>query len=251
MRISFGTLLLAGCLSTAAGIRAEAHPDWKAWSGMTPEQQKRFEAANKNKAAKEKPWREKEKQSIENLRNQVEAKAGEDAVKAAFADVRLASKSIREAENGFSDTLAAFLTTTEQAKWLLKNHPPRNAAPASGKPPNVPEDSAHKQADRQAAEAWRQSFALTPDQKKQFDAAQKAKSETMKRLQAEKESALEQLDQKVEAKAPDADIQAPLESARRALAAIPAAEDAYWDGLAGFLAPTQQAKLFLKGKPKK
>ena len=118
-------------------------------------------------------------------------------------------------------------------------------------PPKAPKDSVQKQADKAAADAWKQTFALTPEQKTKFDAANKSKGQTMKALQDAKESALEQLSRKVDAKAADPEVKSALDAARRALAAIPSAENAFWDGLAGFLSPTQQAKLFLKGKPKK
>lgn len=261
---SYGKILSAVFLFGTMAVWADAHADWKAYFGLNPDQQKKFDQANKDKTAKVKPLRDREQPAIENLRNLVDAKAGDDQVRSAFSDVRLTGKSIQDAEEQFLDALTAFLTPTQEAKLLLKNHAPKNGPgaqplagqPLAGQPPAVqppkpPEDSAQKALEKQAAEAWKQSFALTPDQKKQFDAANKAKGQTMKQLQADKETALEQLSQKVEAKAADSDIKGSLDNARHALAAIPAAENSYWEGLAGFLNPTQQAKLYLKGKPKK
>ncbi|GEM_PF-3585391 len=255
---SYGKILLAGLLFGATGGWADAHADWKTYFGLNADQQKKFDQANKDKAAKVKPQRDKEQPSIENLRQLVDAKASDGQISSAFSDMRLTGKSIQESEEQFLDAVSAFLTPTQEAKLLLKNHPPKNAAtaqPPAVQPPKPPEDSAlnvaKKAEDKLAAEAWKQSFALAPDQKKQFDAANKAKGQAMKQLQADKETALEQLSQKVDAKAADADVKSSLDNARHALAAIPTAENAYWDGLAGFLSPTQQAKLYLKGKPKK
>lgn len=248
---SLSALSLSFLMILAARGRADTPSDWKAYFGLDTAQQKRFAQAEKARAAQVKPQRDQEKQRIENLKQQVESKASDAQIGPAFAEIRAGRKTIQAADEAFLDAIAAFLTPTQQAKWILKNHKPKNgpgSEPTAVKPPPPPQDSAQKQAAKAAAEAWKQSFALTPDQKQKFDAANKSKNETMKGLQAAKETALEQLSARVEAKAPDADMQNAVTSARHALSAIPAAEDAYWDGLAAFLTPTQQAKLFLKGK---
>jgi len=242
--------ILSLTLLMLLAARARANPtdspaDWKAYFGLDTAQQKRFAQAEKARAAQVKPVRDQEKPRIESLKQQVESKASDAQIGPAFAEIRAGRKTVQAADKAFLDAIAAFLTPTQQAKWILKNHKPKSGP--AGEPP-APQDSAQKQAAKAAAEAWKLSFALTPDQKRNFDAANKSKNGTMKELQAAKESALEQLSTKVEAKAPDADMQNAVGTARRALAAIPAAEDAYWDGLAAFLSPTQQAKLFLKGK---
>jgi hypothetical protein len=250
---SLSILSLTLLMLLAARVRAnptDSPADWKAYFGLDTAQQKRFAQAEKARAAQVKPVRDQEKPRIESLKQQVESKASDAQIGPAFAEIRAGRKTIKAADEAFLDAIAAFLTPTQQAKWILKNHKPKNAAgePPAVKPPPPPQDSAQKQAAKAASEAWKQAFALTPDQKQKFDAANKSKNETMKGLQAAKESALEQLSARVEAKAPDADMQSAVGTARRALAAIPVAEDAYWDGLAAFLSPTQQAKLFLKGK---
>jgi hypothetical protein len=247
---SLSVLSLAFLMILAARVRAnptDSPSDWKAYFGLDSAQRNSFSQAEKARAAQEKPLRDQEKQRVESLKRLVESKASDAQIGPAFAEIRAGKKTIQAADETFLDAIAAFLTPTQQAKWILKNHKPKSGP---GEPPNAkpPQDSAQKQAAKAAAEAWKQSFALTPDQKQKFDAANKSKHETMKGLQAAKESALEQLNARVEAKAPDADMQNAVSSARHALAALPAAEDAYWDDLAAFLTPTQQAKLFLKGK---
>jgi hypothetical protein len=231
--------------------RAQAPSDWKAWFGLDSAQQKRFAQAEKDRAAKVKPLRDQEKPLVESLKQQVAANAPDAQIGQTFGQIRAGKKGIQAADEAFLDALSAFLTPVQQAKWILKNHKPQQgpgSQPPAPKPVPPPQDSAQKQAAKAAAEAWKQSFALTPAQKPRFDAASKSRNETLKGLRAAQESALEQLSAKLEAKAPDADLQGAVDAARRALAAIPAAEDAYWDTLAGFLTPTQQAKLFLKGK---
>lgn len=248
MSKSISLLSLALLTLCIARGRADSPAEWKAYFGLDSSQQKRFAQAEKDRAAQVKPARDQEKARIESLKGLVASKAPDAQIGPAFAEIRAGKKTIQTAEESFLDALAAFLTPTQQAKWILKGHKPKSgpgSEPPAAKPP---QDSAQKQAAKAAAEAWKQSFALTPDQKQKFDAANKSKNETMKGLQAAKETALEQLSAKVEAKAPDADMKSAVDAARRSLAAIPAAEDAYWDGLAGFLTPTQQAKLFLKGK---
>jgi len=237
--------LLTLCIARG---RADSPAEWKAYFGLDSSQQKRFAQAEKDRAAQVKPARDQEKARIESLKGLVASKAPDAQIGPAFAEIRAGKKTIQTAEESFLDALAAFLTPTQQAKWILKGHKPKSgpgSEPPAAKPP---QDSAQKQAAKAAAEAWKLSFALTPDQKQKFDAANKSKNETMKGLQAAKEAALEQLSAKLEAKATDSDMKNAVDAARRSLAAIPAAEDAYWDGLAGFLTPTQQAKLFLKGK---
>lgn len=254
MTKSLSILSLALLAIWAAPCRALAPADWKAYFGLDTAQQKRFAAAEKERAAKAKPLRDQEKSLTENLKQQVESKAPDAQIGQTFGQIRGGKKGIQAADEAFLDAIAGFLTPTQQAKWILKNHKPKSgpgSEPAAPKPPQSPkppEDPAKKAADKAAAEAWKQSFALTPDQKAKFDAANKAKGETMKGLQAAKESALEQLGAKVEAKAPDAEVKPAVDAARRALAAIPAQEDSYWDTLGGFLTPTQQAKLYLKNK---
>lgn len=251
MSKSVSALSLAVLMLCAARGRADTPSDWKAYFGLDTAQQKRFAQAEKERAAQVKPVREQEKPRIESLKRLVASKAPDAQIGPAFSEIRAGRKTIQTADEAFLDAIAAFLTPTQQAKWILKNHKPKSGPgsdPAAAKPPQAPPDSAQKQAAKAAAEAWKESFALTPDQKQKFDAANKSKNEAMKGLQAAKETALEQLSAKVDAKAPDADMKGAVDAARRALAAIPAAEEAYWDGLAGFLTPTQQAKLFLKGK---
>jgi hypothetical protein len=251
MSKSLSVLSLALLSLGIARGRADSPAEWKTYFGLDSSQQKRFSQAEKDRAAQVKPVRDQEKARIESLKGLVASKASDAQIGPAYAEIRAGKKTIQTAEESFLDALVAFLTPTQQAKWILKGHKPKSGPggePPAAKPPQPPLDSAQKQAAKAAAEAWKQSFALTPDQKQKFDAANKSKNETMQGLQAAKETALEQLSAKVEAKAPDADMKIAVEAARHSLAAIPAAEDAYWDGLAGFLTPTQEAKLFLKGK---
>ncbi len=247
-------ILVSGLLIMAVNGNADANVDWKNYFGLAPTQQKQFDQANKDKAATVKTLREKEQPLIESLRQQVDAKGSDAQISSAFSEVRNNGKSIQEAQEQFLNTVSTFLTPTQEAKLLLKNYKPKSA----GTPPSPPvqhikppEDSAKRQASKVTAEEWKQYFALTPDQKKQLDAANKSKNQTMKELQAEKETALHQLSQKIDANVTDAEVKVGLDAVRHALIAIPNAENTYWDGLASILTPTQEAKLFLKGKPKK
>ena len=246
-----GVGILIGALVAAATAAMPAGTDWKKYFGLTADQKPKFDQANKDKSDKVKTLKDQQDKATETLRGQVDAKASDDQIKGAFAQVRSASQAIHAAEDGFWTQVAAIITPTQQAKLLLKSHPPKNgqsSPPKPATPAPVPAPTAGTPGSTPAQD-WKTYFALTPAQKKPFEDANKAKGQTMKQEHEDAEKALEALSQKVDAQASDADIAPAFAAARQALEAPAKTEDGFWDTVAGILTPTQEAKLYLKGKP--
>jgi Spy/CpxP family protein refolding chaperone len=59
------------------------------------------------------------KEGVKTLSEQVEKKADDAALKATLADLRSSRKAMAEATDRFHDSLASFLTPTQQAKLAL------------------------------------------------------------------------------------------------------------------------------------
>ncbi len=241
----------------AAAVPASAltGATWKKYFGLTPEQKPAFDQANKDKAEKVKALKAQEEGGIQDLRGQVDAKASDDQIKGTFSRLRAATQAIHAAEDGFWSQAARILTPTQQAKLLLKSHPPKNPPglasrpAASGTPSPIPGDSAVSASGKTPAQEWKVYFALTPTQKQPFDDANQTKRQSLKQEHEDAEKAIEELSRKVGAQASDAEIAPAFAAARRALAAPVRTEEIFWDEVAGILTPTQQAKLYLKGKP--
>jgi Spy/CpxP family protein refolding chaperone len=246
--------LSALCILTISfSLFAKEQPtDQKAALNLSKEQHQKLDSANKAKASTVKSLRDQEESSIDQVRQKVDAMAPDAEIVTVFTEVKSAMKSLQSTENAYWETLTMFLTPTQQAKIFLKSHPPKNPVPPAATPAPAPKPGAAPQQQYgNPPQDWKPYFGLTKDQQQKFDAANKTKSTALKPLHESQDAAIDALRQKVDAGAPDSDIAAAFSSVKAILKAIQDDETAYWDGLAGFLTPTQQAKLFLKGKPKK
>ena len=217
------------------------------------EQRHKLDSVNGTKSSNVKSLREKEDASVEQLRQKVDAKASDADIAAVFSTVRSYTKSIQAAEDGYWDSLAVFLSPSQQAGLFLKNHPPKNALPpaaGAASPPSSPTSKPPQQYGNPPQD-WKAYFGLTKDQQGKFDTANKAKAAALKTLRETQDGAIEALRQKVNSNASENDIAAAFTTVKTDMKAIQNAENSYWDTLSGFLSPTQQAKLFLKSRPKK
>jgi len=244
--------LVCGIAVVSIVFGAQSTNDWKTYFGATKEQQQKLDTANKAKSTTAKALRDQEDATIEQLRQKVEANAPDADLTTIFNTVKSTTKSIQKAENDFWDTIEGFLSPTQVAKLFLKSHPPKNqtastAAPANTAKPQTP--SVVKPAT--PAQDWKSYFAATKEQQQKLDTVNKTKNEKVKSLREQKDNQIEQLRQKVDAAAPDNDIQTAFAAVRSSDKAIQDAENGYWDTVAGFLTQTEQAKLFLRGHPKK
>jgi hypothetical protein len=97
--------------------------DWKAYIALAPDQQDKLNAANKAKGTTLNPLRTNRDNDIETLRSNVNAHSSDTDILAAFSAVKSDIKAVSDAENGFWDTVAAFLSPLQVAKLFLKGHP--------------------------------------------------------------------------------------------------------------------------------
>jgi hypothetical protein len=239
-------------LSIALSVMAQKQPvNFKPAFDLSKEQRRKLDSANKIKSSAVRSLRDQENASIDLLRQKIDAKAPDAEITPVFATIRSDMKSQQEAESSYWETLAGFLTPMQQAKLFLKNHPPKNVSPPPAQAPKPATAPQPPQLFGNPPQDWKMYFGLAKEQQAKFDAANKAKSTTLKPLRENQDGAIEALRQKVDANAPDPDIAATFNSVKADILAIQGTENAYWDTLSGFLTPTQQAKLFLKGKPKK
>lgn len=218
--------------------------------GMTKAMRERLNAVNKNKSANVKSLRDAQNTAIEDLRSKVDANAADADIAAVFSGIKAGMKSIRDAEIGYWDSLAVFLTPTQIAKIFLRSHPPKNstAAPApAAKPQPAPQATPPAMSEKD----WKAYTALTKDQEDKLNAANKERGTNLASLKNTRDNDIENLRSRVNANASDADVQAAFSSVKSDLAAIMDADDGRWDTVAAFLSPLQTAKLFLKGHPKK
>ena len=95
------------------------------------------------------------------------------------------------------------------------------------------------------AEMMKKRLELTDEQAAKFGAAMKAHGEAMKPLWGQVKEAMKKLGGQLKAKAPDAEIQASLDSLKAARKAIADEEEKFRDSLASFLTPTQRAKMLM------
>jgi len=112
-----------GIIAVSLVFASPTSADWKAYFGATKEQQQKLEAANKAKNESIKPLRQQKDDQIELLRQKVNATASDNDIQTAFRAVRSSEKAIQDAENGYWDTVAGFLTPMQQAKLFLRGHP--------------------------------------------------------------------------------------------------------------------------------
>ena len=97
--------------------------EWKAYIALAPDQQDKLNAANKAKGTTLNPLRTNRDNDIETLRSNVNAHSSDTDILAAFSAVKSDIKAVSDAENGFWDTVAAFLSPLQVAKLFLKGHP--------------------------------------------------------------------------------------------------------------------------------
>jgi len=97
--------------------------DWKVYIAVTPDQQDKLNATNKAKGSALNPLRTNRDNDIETLRTKVNAHAADADIQAAFSTVRSDLKAISDVENGFWDSVAAYLSSLQVAKLFLKGHP--------------------------------------------------------------------------------------------------------------------------------
>jgi hypothetical protein len=97
--------------------------DWKAYIALARDQQDKLNAANKTKGTTLGPLRTNRDNDIETLRSKVNSHSSDADLLAAFSTVKADIKAISDAENGFWDTIAAFLSQTQIAKLFLKGRP--------------------------------------------------------------------------------------------------------------------------------
>jgi hypothetical protein len=109
--------------AAAQSANVMSEKDWKAYIALTPDQHDKLNAANKAKGTTLNPLRTNRDNDIETLRSKVNAHSPDADIQAAFSAVKSDIKAISDAENGFWDTVAAFLSPLQVAKLFLKGHP--------------------------------------------------------------------------------------------------------------------------------
>jgi Spy/CpxP family protein refolding chaperone len=109
--------------ATANPANVMSEKDWKAYIALTPNQQDKLNAANKTKGTTLGSLRTTRDNDIETLRSKMNAHSPDTDIQAAFSTVKSDIKAISDGENGFWDTVAAFLSQTQVAKLFLKGHP--------------------------------------------------------------------------------------------------------------------------------
>jgi len=94
-------------------------------------------------------------------------------------------------------------------------------------------------------EKMKEKLGLTDDQAAKLKDAMKAHGEAMKPLHEKMHGLLKKLHEQVEEKASDADLKATLDELKAQRKTVMAEEETFHGTLAGFLTPTQQAKMVL------
>ena len=109
--------------ATAQSTNVMSEKDWKVYIALTLDQQDKLNAANKAKGTTLNPLRTTRDNDIETLRSKVNAHSSDADIQSAFSTVKSDITAISDAENGFWDTVAAFLSPLQVAKLFLKGHP--------------------------------------------------------------------------------------------------------------------------------
>jgi Spy/CpxP family protein refolding chaperone len=87
--------------------------------GLTDEQAAKFKDAMKAHQDAMKPLGEQMKAGIKTLRDQVKAKAADADIKATLESLKAARQAMSAEQEKFHESLASFLTPTQQAKMVL------------------------------------------------------------------------------------------------------------------------------------
>jgi hypothetical protein len=93
---------------------------WKTFFAVTKDQQQQLDNANKSKSATVKPLRENQDATIEQLRQKVDANASETDIKGIMGTIVSNMKTLQDAEIGYWDTVAGFLSQIQTAKLFLR-----------------------------------------------------------------------------------------------------------------------------------
>ena len=93
---------------------------WKTFFNITKDQQQQLDNANKSKSAAVKTLRENQDATIEQLRQKVDANASESDIKGIMGTIISNMKALQDAEIGYWDIVAGFLTQTQTAKLFLR-----------------------------------------------------------------------------------------------------------------------------------
>lgn len=225
-------------LALSAAACAFAGPTWYQSLGLTKDQGRQLRGSNRAKSATlRQAYRDKEG-NTEYLAKQVLSGAGDTALQPVLVRVLSSLQAMEKADDDYWKNLQSFLSPGQVAKIYLKFHPhvPPVAAPAR------PRDGVN----------WVSYIALTPAQIKQLKSTNSQWMGQMKGRVSERTATYQQLENAVQAGAPDSEIQPVLKAL---LAAVrekhQADQDYYGKDLPGFLNPTQVAKLYLHRRPPK
>lgn len=99
--------------------------------------------------------------------------------------------------------------------------------------------------------AWDQYLGLNPSQKAQLKDVNQKRKQPMEIVRQDKDDATQTMVTQVKANAGDNALQATLKQVLDDIQVIDKADEDYWAAISGFLAPTQVAKIYLKGHPPK
>jgi Spy/CpxP family protein refolding chaperone len=106
---------------------------WKQKLGLSDDQAAKLESAMKAHRAVMQPLREQQRVTLKTLGEQIKSNAGDSAVQATLDQLKALEKSVQVESEKFHQTLASFLTPTQQGKMLvgmmmhMGHHPPMGA----------------------------------------------------------------------------------------------------------------------------
>jgi Spy/CpxP family protein refolding chaperone len=231
----------------SAPLLAGANPSYadKAWDqylGLNPQQHQQLKAAEESRKKIVDPAKLDRDSATQSLTGLVLGNSGDSAVQPVLNQVLSDIQTIDNAEDTFWQAIPGFLTPTQVAKIYLRNHPPKN--PAMNPPP--PSNPNPHPGPRQPRPDWNAYFGLNPQTEGQLKAADNAKNVSLKGGREEKEAAVEQLQQLVQAGAADSAVQPTLATLFKDIQTDHQTEETFWGTtLSGFLTPTQVAKIYL------
>jgi Spy/CpxP family protein refolding chaperone len=106
---------------------------WKQKLGLSDDQATKLESAMKAHRAALQPLREQQGTALKTLGQQIKSNAGDSAVQGTLDQLKSLEKSVQAENEQFHQTLASFLTPTQQGKMLvgmlmyMGHHPPMGA----------------------------------------------------------------------------------------------------------------------------
>jgi len=114
--------LSAGCQQAISQKKAAGGPGsgmWKQKLGLSDAQAAKLEAAMKTHREAMQPLREKQGAALKTLGEQIKSNAGDSAVQATLDQLKSLQNSVQAESEKFHQTLASFLTPTQQGKMLV------------------------------------------------------------------------------------------------------------------------------------